>query len=66
MLKAQTFFTTMERESVWHHGIAVDPVARFTSFSDFVHFNKKKKAVREKLQIFRLLCSRATEVFFLR
>ena len=26
----------------------------------------KKKSVREKLQIFRLLCSRATEVFFLR
>ena len=26
----------------------------------------KNKSVREKLQIFRLLCSRATEVFFLR
>ena len=26
----------------------------------------KKKSVREKLQIFRLLCCRATEVFFLR
>ena len=27
---------------------------------------KKKKSVREKLQISRLVCSRATEVFFLR
>ena len=25
MLKAQTFSTRMERESVWHHGVAVDP-----------------------------------------
>ena len=25
MLKAQTFSTRMEHESMWHHGIAVDP-----------------------------------------
>ena len=25
MLKAQTFSTRMEHESVWHHGKAVDP-----------------------------------------
>ena len=25
MLKEQIFYTRMERESVWHHGIAVDP-----------------------------------------
>ena len=25
VLKAQTFSTRKERESMWHHGIAVDP-----------------------------------------
>ena len=25
MLKVQTFSTRMERESVWYHGISVDP-----------------------------------------
>ena len=42
-----------------------DPHFSFRRLLPFVHF-KKKKSVREKLQIFRLLCSRVTEVFFLR
>ena len=105
MLNVQTFFTRMERESMWHYGIAVDPGLlgkchamvwvwidnRFENFAAILlswilsdpHFSfssslpflilsiltsltKQKKSVREKLQIFCLLCSRATNVFFLR
>ena len=101
MLKAQTSSTRMERESAWHHGIAVgfsemsrndvtvriyhrfenfaaillslmlgDPYFSFRRSLPFLILSiltkKQKKYVREKLQIFLLLCFRATEIFFLR
>ena len=39
MLKVQAFFTRMERESMWHHGIAVDPglLGNVTQWRDSVN-----------------------------
>ena len=39
VLKMQTFSTRMERESVWHYGIAVDPglLGNVTQWRDVVN-----------------------------